>query len=136
SDPDAGAAFADGAPGLTAVGHRVVHGGDRWSSAVVIDAAVEQGITDLTDLAPLHQPRALAGIRAVRAVLGEVPEVACFDTAFHATIPAAAATYALPQEWRDRWPIRRYGFHGLSHAYASRHAAELLNRPLEELRMV
>ena len=81
----------------------------------------------LTDLAPLHQPRALAGIDAVRPLLPGVPHVACFDTAFHATMPAAAATYALPAAWRERYGLRRYGFHGLSHAYAARRcAAELL----------
>src|SRR5581483_5807317 len=92
-------------------------------------------IEALTPLAPLHQPRALAGIRAATALLPGVPAVACFDTAFHATLPAAAATYALPPAWRELG-VRRYGFHGLSHEWASRRAAELLGRPVEELRLV
>jgi acetate kinase len=136
ADTDAIDAFARDAPDVSAVGHRVVHGGDRWSSAVVIDADVEQGIAALTDLAPLHQPRALAGIRAVRSVLRELPEVACFDTAFHATMPVAAKTYALPRAWREQWHIRRYGFHGLSHSYAARRAAELVGSPIDDLRVV
>jgi acetate kinase len=114
------------APG--AVGHRVVHGGTAFSSALVLDDASIAAVAALTPLAPLHQPKSLAAIEAVRAVLPEIPHVACFDTAFHATIPAAAATYAIPAEWRERWGIRRYGFHGLSHAYASRRAAELCGR--------
>jgi len=106
-----------------AVGHRVVHGGARFHDAVVIDDDVVAALGDLTDLAPLHQPAALAGMAAVGRALPEVPAVACFDTAFHATLPAAAATYALPREWRERFGLRRFGFHGLSHAYASRRAA-------------
>ncbi len=94
--------------------------------ATVIDEAVVTTIEALTPLAPLHQPRAIAGIRAVQAALPGVPAVACFDTAFHATLPPAAATYALPEDWRRRWPLRRFGFHGLSHQYAVRRAAELL----------
>jgi len=93
-------------------------------------------ISALSSLAPLHNPRAVAGIEAVRRVLAEVPQVACFDTAFHATMPAAASTYAVPARWREQHGVRRYGFHGLSHAYAARRAAELVNRPLEELRLV
>jgi acetate kinase len=84
----------------------------------------------------LHQPRALAGIRATAALLPGVPAVACFDTAFHATLPPAAATYALPSDWRERFGLRRYGFHGLSHAWASRRAGELLGRPVDSLRLV
>jgi acetate kinase len=118
-----------------AAGHRVVHGGPDLRDPVVIDAGTEAAIEALTPLAPLHQPRALAGIRAARRLLPTVPAVACFDTAFHATLPAAAATYALPLAWR-RMGVRRYGFHGLSHAWASRRAAELLARPIEDLRLV
>ncbi|HET7721581.1 MAG TPA: acetate/propionate family kinase [Acidimicrobiales bacterium] len=109
-----------------AVGHRVVHGGPDLREATVLDETVFTTIEALTPLAPLHQPRALAGIRAVRAALPGVPAVACFDTAFHATLPPAAATYALPEDWRRRWPLRRFGFHGLSHQYAARRAGELL----------
>jgi acetate kinase len=112
---------------VRAVGHRVVHGGDIFTGPVLIDDAVRQQLGGLTDLAPLHQPKSLAALDAVNAVLPGVPAVACFDTAFHATIPSAAATFALPAAWRQRWPLRRFGFHGLSHAYVSRRAAELLS---------
>lgn len=111
-----------------AVGHRIVHGGNLFSGPVLIDAGVREQLRALTDLAPLHQPKSLAALDAVSAVLPDVPAIACFDTAFHATIPACAATFALPAEWRERWPLRRFGFHGLSHAYVSRRAAELLGR--------
>jgi acetate kinase len=121
---------------VAAVGHRIVHGGTLYTAPVRIDPAVQQRLKALTDLAPLHQPKSLAALEAVQAVLPGVPAVACFDTAFHAGIPAAAATYALPAEWRKRWALRRYGFHGLSHAYASRRAAELLDRSPAGLRVV
>ena len=91
---------------------------------------------ELIDLAPLHQPKSLAALDAVTAALSSVPSVACFDTAFHATIPAAAATYAIPREWRERYGVRRYGFHGLSHAYCSRRAAGLVDGTLRGLRIV
>jgi acetate kinase len=119
-----------------AVGHRVVHGGDRYRDAVLIDADVVAALDKLTPLAPLHQAKALFALRAVSRVRPDLPAVACFDTAFHATIPAAAATYALPQAWRARWGLRRFGFHGLSHAYAARRAAELLGRSADGLRVV
>jgi acetate kinase len=89
---------------------------------VAIDDDVEQALRELTALAPLHQPKSLAALDAVNRALPDVPAVACFDTAFHASLPEAAATYALPAEWRERWRIRRYGFHGLSHAWAARRA--------------
>jgi acetate kinase len=108
-----------------AVGYRIVHGGTSFTGPVRIDGGVLARLRALTDLAPLHQPKSLAAVAAVQRVLPGVPGVACFDTAFHATIPAAAATYALPREWRQRWTLRRYGFHGLSHSYAARRAAEL-----------
>jgi acetate kinase len=108
-----------------AVGHRVVHGGERTEPALV-DRRLEGALHALVPLAPLHQPRALACMRLVADVLPDVPAVACFDTAFHRTMPEEASTYALPEAWRARWPLRRFGFHGLSHAYASRRAAELL----------
>ncbi|HMK96952.1 MAG TPA: acetate/propionate family kinase, partial [Acidimicrobiales bacterium] len=114
---------------IDAVGHRVVHGGTEFTQPVLVDAAVSRRLEALTDLAPLHQPKSLQGLRAVSRVLPEVPAVACFDTAFHATIPAAASTYALPAPWRRRWELRRYGFHGLSHAYASRRVAEMMGSP-------
>jgi len=121
---------------VDAVGHRIVHGGTLYTGAVRLDDQVRQRLESLTDLAPLHQPKSLAALDAVQAVLPAVPAVACFDTAFHATIPAAAATVALPEEWRTRWSLRRFGFHGLSHAYASRRAAELLGRDAGGLRLV
>jgi acetate kinase len=119
-----------------AVGHRIVHGGERFRSAVRIDAAVEAALRELIGLAPLHQPKSLAALDAVSALLPELPAVACFDTAFHATLPAAAATYALPAQWRERWGLRRYGFHGLSHAWVARRAPELLGRAGTDLRIV
>lgn len=118
--------FLGGLPELGAVGHRVVHGGSRFSGAALIDDEVLAAITSLTSLAPLHQPRAIAGIEAVRAALPGVPGFACFDTAFHAGLPPAAAAYALPKLWAERFGLRRYGFHGLSHAYASRRAVQFL----------
>ena len=116
-----------------AVGHRVVHGGPDLREATVLDDEVLAAIEAVTPLAPLHQPRALAGIRAVQAALPGVPAVACFDTAFHTTLPPAAATYALPEDWRRRWPLRRFGFHGLSHQYAVRRAPELIGRPVRRI---
>ena len=118
------------------VAHRIVHGGERYHEAVIIDAGVEATLHELTDLAPLHQPKSLAALDAVSAALPDVPAVACFDTAFHATLPAAAATYALPAAWRERWGLRRYGFHGLSHSWVARRVPDLLRRPAAELRIV
>jgi acetate kinase len=112
-------------PPADAVGHRIVHGGTRFSSATLVDEQVRRELEELTDLAPLHQPPALRALDAVSARLPGVPQVACFDTAFHATIPDAAATYALPAQWRERWALRKYGFHGLSHAYIARRIGEL-----------
>jgi acetate kinase len=108
-----------------AAGHRIVHGGTSFTGPVEIDDGVLTRLRALTGLAPLHQPKSLAAVEAVQRARPGLPGVACFDTAFHATIPAAAATYALPREWRQRWALRRYGFHGLSHAYCSGRAAEL-----------
>ena len=128
SDGDKGAleATIEAFGEVHAVGHRIVHGGDEFSGPVLIEGGVRQRLCALTDLAPLHQPKSLAALDAVTAVLPDVPAVACFDTAFHTTIPAAAATFALPAQWRERWALRRFGFHGLSHAYVSRRAADLL----------
>ena len=120
--PGLGPEFA----GAAAAGHRVVHGGVDLVTPTLVDGGVLARIEALTPLAPLHQPRSVAGIRAVASLLPDLPAVACFDTAFHATLPAAASTYALPTAWRRRWPLRRFGFHGLSHQYAVRRAAELL----------
>jgi acetate kinase len=121
-------AVIGGWPQVDAVGHRVVHGGERFRDAVLIGPEVERELRALSELAPLHQAKSLAALDAVTRILPNIPSVACFDTAFHATLPRAASTYALPAAWRERWALRRYGFHGLSHAYASRRAAELLSR--------
>ena len=121
---------------VDAVGHRIVHGGTEFTDPVVVDRAVRSRLEALVDLAPLHQPKSLQALDAVTALLPDHPAVACFDTAFHAGMPPAAATYALPREWRERWGLRRYGFHGLSHSYASRRAAELLGADRSELRIV
>jgi acetate kinase len=119
-----------------AVGHRIVHGGERFREAVRIDADVETAMRELSDLAPLHQSKSLVALDAVTAALGDLPAVACFDTAFHATLPQAAATYALPAEWRERWGLRRYGFHGLSHSWVARRTPELLGGDASGLRIV
>jgi acetate kinase len=119
-----------------AVGHRIVHGGERFRNAVVIDPEVEKALRALSELAPLHQAKSLAALDAVSAALPSVPAVACFDTAFHATLPPEASTYALPAAWRARWGVRRFGFHGLSHAWVARRVPELLARPADELRLV
>jgi acetate kinase len=129
-------AFLDQAPPPDAAGHRMVHGGEEFTEPVVVDAAVERRLNQLQELAPLHNPPALRMIATLRRLRPRLPSVCCFDTAFHGSIPRAAATYALPPAWRDRWPLRRFGFHGLSHAYASRRAAEMLERPVSELRIV
>lgn len=121
---------------IDAVGHRIVHGGTEFTQPVLIDARVLRRLEALTDLAPLHQPKSLRGLDVVSRLLPGVPAVACFDTAFHAHLPPAASTYALPPQWRHRWDLRRFGFHGLSHAYASRRAAELTGLKLEDLRIV
>jgi acetate kinase len=120
---------------VAAVGHRVVHGGD-FRASVRITPAVRARIAALAELAPLHNPPSLDALAAAEALLPRVPHVAAFDTAFHATLPAAAYTYPLPDVWTRGWRIRRYGFHGLSHAYCATRAAEMLGRPLEELRTI
>jgi acetate kinase len=114
--------------GVDAVGHRVVHGGARFRESVLVDDAVRREIDALSELAPLHNPAALAGIEAATKAFPNVPQVAAFDTAFHATIPDAAAIYPLPWEWTEQWGLRRFGFHGLSVQYALRRTAELLGR--------
>jgi acetate kinase len=130
------AQFLSGQPGIGAVGHRVVHGGTRFTGPAIIDEPAIAAIADLADLAPLHQPRALDGIRAACSALPDVPQIACFDTAFHATLPPAAAMYALPAAWTRRFGLRRFGFHGLSHQYAAARCAQLLGRDPGQLRVV
>ena len=114
---------------LRAVGHRVVHGGDRYSCAVLITPEVKRTIKELTELAPLHNPASLASIEAAEQALPGIPQVAAFDTAFHSTLSEAARTYAVPRKWTREWRIRRYGFHGLSHSYCAGRAAEIMGRP-------
>ena len=123
-------------PSPDAAGHRVVHGGGEFVAPTLIDAELERRLGDLEELAPLHNPPAIRMIHALRRFRPQLPAVACFDTAFHYGLPPAASTYALPPAWTDRWPLRRFGFHGLSHAYAARRAAEILGRPPSELRLV
>ena len=113
---------------IGAVGHRVVHGGEEFTGSVVIDDAVIKSIEDFADLAPLHNPPNLTGIRAAQSKLPGVVQVACFDTAFHTTIPEKAYVYALPYEMYEKYRVRRYGFHGTSHRYVARRAAQLLGK--------
>jgi acetate kinase len=121
---------------VDATGHRIVHGGETFTEPVRIDGAVEQRLRELSELAPLHQAKSLAALDAVGAALPHVPAVACFDTAFHATLPPAASTYALPAAWRERFGVRRYGFHGLSHAWVARRARSLVGERAKTARIV
>jgi acetate kinase len=121
---------------LAGAGHRVVHGGERFSASVLVDDEVMAAIRAFAELAPLHNPANLAGIEAVSAVRPGLAQVAVFDTAFHQTMPASAFRYAVPQEWYIRYGVRRYGFHGTSHRFVSERAAALLGRPSGELRLV
>lgn len=135
------AAFAEhgpdlGAVELVAVGHRVVHGGADFSQPTLITAEVLETVRRLIPLAPLHNPGNLEGIEVARETFPDVPQVAVFDTAFHQTMPASASTYAVPRAWREEHRVRRYGFHGTSHAYVSRRVAALLGRPLEDVATV
>jgi acetate kinase len=122
--------------GLVGAGHRVVHGGARFTASVLVDDDVIAAIREVIPLAPLHNPANLAGIEAVRAARPDLPQVAVFDTAFHQTMPPRAFRYAVPEEWYTRYGVRRYGFHGISHRYVSERTAALLGRPLGELRLV
>jgi acetate kinase len=129
-------AFLTEGPEPDAAGHRIVHGGTEFTSPVLIEAGVEERLAALEELAPLHNPPAITAAQTLSRLRPSLPAVACFDTAFHGSLPPAAATYALPASWSERWPLRRFGFHGLSHAYCSRRTAELLGRPPRELRLV
>ncbi|MFQ3542496.1 acetate kinase [Halobacillus rhizosphaerae] len=121
---------------INGVGHRVVHGGERFSESVLINDEVINEIEDVSDLAPLHNPANLTGIHAFREVLPNVPQVAVFDTAFHQTMPEQSYLYSLPYEYYEKYGIRKYGFHGTSHKYVSERAAEMLGRPVEQLRLL
>ncbi len=121
---------------ICVVGHRVVHGGSKYTSPVLIDAAVAGEIASLAALAPQHNRPALSMIEAVARLFPGIPQAAVFDTAFHATLPPRAYLYPLPYDWHERWGIRRFGFHGLSHAYSAERAAAMLGSPLEALKLV
>lgn len=121
---------------IGAVGHRVVHGGEYFSESVIIDDSVKKAIEDCVDLAPLHNPANLTGINACEEVMPGVPQVAVFDTAFHQTMEPKAFLYAIPYEQYQKHKIRKYGFHGTSHKYVANRAAELLGKPLSELKLV
>ncbi|MFN8520307.1 MAG: acetate/propionate family kinase [Chloroflexota bacterium] len=123
-------------PRPDAVAHRFVHGGTRFVAPVVVDDAVAEALDDLVALAPLHQPPALRALAAARARFPGVPQVACFDTAFHATLPEAEWRYPVPWAWASDWGVRRFGFHGLSVAWSVRRAGELLGRSPDELGIV
>jgi acetate kinase len=126
----------ESAKDISAVGHRVVHGGEKISSSVLITDEVEEIIKDCSDLAPLHNPPNMMGIQACKKLLPNIPQVAVFDTAFHRTIPEEAYLYAIPYRLYDEYSIRRYGFHGTSHRYVANISAEVLGQPLETLRIV
>ncbi|MEV7676028.1 acetate/propionate family kinase [Streptomyces sp. NPDC088752] len=134
--PDALRRLLDEAPAPVAVGHRIVHGGPELRGHTAVDDEVRARLDRVADLAPLHVPPALTVLDAARDLLPDVPHVACFDTVFHAGLPAAAREYAVPEEWREGYGLRRYGFHGLSYAWALDRAAELLGRPADRLRVV
>lgn len=121
---------------IGAVGHRVVHGGEKFAQSVLITNEVMSALEECIELAPLHNPPNIAGIEACQKLMPGVPQVAVFDTAFHQTMPAHAYLYGLPYELYDKYKIRKYGFHGTSHKYVSQRAAALLDRPLEELKLI
>jgi len=133
---DAVVKFLDGLPPGDAVAHRIVHGGADFQAPLLIDEDIERALGRLADLAPLHNPPAIEAVGVLRRLRPDLPQVACFDTAFHADMPAEAATYALPHDWNTQWRLRRFGFHGLSHAYAAGRAAEVIGRRLGDLRLV
>ncbi|KAA0549109.1 acetate kinase [Bacillus sp. BGMRC 2118] len=121
---------------INGIGHRVVHGGEEFSDSVQIDDEVLHKIDQLSELAPLHNPANVTGIKAFREVLPNVPAVAVFDTAFHQTMPEKSFLYSLPYEYYEKYGIRKYGFHGTSHKYVSQRAADLLGRPIDQLRLI
>ena len=121
---------------IDAVGHRVVHGGEKFAKSVVITDEVMQAIEECNPLAPLHNPANIIGIKACQELMPGVPMVAVFDTAFHQTMPPVAYTYALPYEYYEKDKVRRYGFHGTSHKYVSQRAADMLGKPIEQLKLI
>ncbi|CDO01614.1 Acetate kinase [Oceanobacillus picturae] len=121
---------------LDAIGHRVVHGGEKFSDSVKLTDEVIQSIEEVSELAPLHNPANLTGINAFKEILPNVPMVAVFDTAFHQTMPESSYLYSLPYDYYEDYGIRKYGFHGTSHKYVSQRASELMGVPLEQLRLI
>ncbi|MCD6094195.1 MAG: acetate kinase [Candidatus Omnitrophica bacterium] len=121
---------------LAAVGHRVVHGGEKFKRAVLIDEKIIKSIRSHFELAPLHNPPNLMGIEAAKKLLPDIPQVAVFDTAFHQTMPASAYLYALPYRFYEQYGIRRYGFHGTSHKYVALEASRILKKPLKKLKLI
>ena len=121
---------------IDAVGHRVVHGGEKFASSVVITDEIVKAIEECNDLAPLHNPANLIGINSCKEIMPNVPMVAVFDTAFHQTMPKKAYLYGLPYEYYDKYKVRRYGFHGTSHDFVSNRAAEILGKKREDLNIV
>ncbi|MBU3804797.1 MAG: acetate kinase [Candidatus Cellulosilyticum pullistercoris] len=121
---------------ISAVGHRVVHGGEKFNKSVLITEEVEEAIRECCELAPLHNPANLTGIDACRELMPSVPMVAVFDTAFHQTMPKHAYMYAIPQEYYEKYGVRKYGFHGTSHKYVSQKAAEMLGKPVEDTKII
>lgn len=121
---------------IDGIGHRVVHGGEKFSDSVLLTDETIKEIEDISELAPLHNPANIVGIKAFKEVLPNVPAVAVFDTAFHQTMPEQSYLYSLPYEYYEKFGIRKYGFHGTSHKYVTERAAELLGRPLKDLRLI
>ena len=121
---------------ISAVGHRVVHGGEEFACSVIIDEAVKDALKRCCDLAPLHNPANLMGIAACEEAMPGVPMVAVFDTAFHQTMPQKAYMYGVPYEYYDKYKVRKYGFHGTSHYYVSHRVAEIIGKPIEELKII
>lgn len=121
---------------IDGIGHRVVHGGERFSDSVIVTEEVIEEIEKVSELAPLHNPANLTGIRAFKDLLPNVPAIAVFDTAFHQSMPPESYLYSLPYEYYEQFGIRKYGFHGTSHKYVSERAAEMLGEPLEKLRLI
>lgn len=121
---------------IDAVGHRMVHGGENFSGSVIINEEVIKAIEDCNDLAPLHNPANLIGVRSCQAIMPGVPMVAVFDTAFHQTMPEKAYLYGLPYDYYKKYKIRRYGFHGTSHDFVSKRAAEILGKDRKDLKII
>ena len=121
---------------IKAVGHRVVHGGETFSAPALIDDKTLAGIAEFIEFAPLHNPANITGINACKALMPNTPMVAVFDTAFHQTMPAKAYMYGLPYEYYDKYKVRRYGFHGTSHSFVSKRAAELVGKPYDAVKTI